>query len=165
MEDWSPQVFNGPGPNGNKSTIHTAVTAGNGIGGSYTFPAGQQASTAFHAYGVIWSANMMQFYVDNATKPFLIETGSNLSSGDMWPFNAQTFVLMNVAGRRYIGRLDHQPCQPAATDGGLYPSVFAFCCTQPNPRNPPSITVKAGATTSNSSMRVYPLHLHLRSLG
>jgi beta-glucanase (GH16 family) len=151
MEDWSPQVFNGPGPNGNKSTIHTAVTAGNGIGGSYTFPAGQQASTAFHAYGVIWSANMMQFYVDNATKPFLIETGSNLSSGDMWPFNAQTFVLMNVAVGGTLGGSTTNLVNPQPLMADYVRQYLPSAVPSPTLGNPPSITVKAGATTSNSS--------------
>ena len=66
--------------------------------GLYTLlPSGQRADTAFHTYGTIWSANMMQFYVDDPTKPFLIETPGNLSSGDTWPFNAQIFVLANIA--------------------------------------------------------------------
>jgi beta-glucanase (GH16 family) len=151
MEDWSPQVFNGPGPNGNKSTIHTAVTAGNGIGGSYTFPAGQQASTAFHAYGVIWSANMMQFYVDDATKPFLIETSSNLSSGDTWPFNTQLFVLMNVAVGGTLGGPTTNLVNPQPLMADYVRQYLPSAVPSPTLGNPPSITVKAGATTGSSS--------------
>ena len=46
MENWSPQVLSGPGPGGNKTTLHTTVTGGNGIGALYAFPSGQQADTA-----------------------------------------------------------------------------------------------------------------------
>jgi len=97
MENWSPQVDNGAGPSGNNSTIHTAKTGGSGIGARYTFPSGQAANTAFHTYGVVWTQNEMQFFVDNASSPFFTVTPSNLPSGDMWPFNQNIFTLLNVA--------------------------------------------------------------------
>src|SRR5215469_12307863 len=97
MENWSPQVLNGPGPSGNNSTIHTAKTGGSGVGARFTFPSGQAADTAFHTYGVIWTQNEMQFFVDNASTPFFTVTPSSLPSGDTWPFNQSIFALMNVA--------------------------------------------------------------------
>jgi len=83
MEVWSPQVSSGPG--GNRSTIHTALTASPGIGGAFNFPSGQANDTNFRAYGAIWSFGMMQFYVDTPAQPFLILTTSDLSSSDTWP--------------------------------------------------------------------------------
>jgi beta-glucanase (GH16 family) len=152
MENWSPQVLNGPGTGGNKTTIHTAVTGGSGIGGLYTFPLGQQANTSFHTYGTIWSANLMQFYVDDPTKPFLIETPGNLPSGDTWPFNAQIFLLMNVAVGGTLGGSTATLVspQPLMAD---YVRVYAApsALTKPTLGSPASITVKAGATTGNSS--------------
>lgn len=151
MENWSPQIFNGPGPGGNKSTIHTALTGGTGTGGSYIFPSGQQADTAFHAYGIIWSANMMQFYIDDATQPYLIKTLSDLSSGDSWPFNAQVFLLLNVAVGGTLGgsTADLANPQPMMAD---YVRVYSpSAVAQPLLGTPPAITVKAGATTDNSS--------------
>jgi beta-glucanase (GH16 family) len=151
MENWSPQVLNGPGPGGNKSTIHTAATGGVGTGGSYTFPAGQLADTSFHAYGVIWSPNVLQFYIDDPTKPFLIKTPSDLSTGDTWPFNAQIFLLLNVAvggtlGGSTTGLVNPQPL--VADYIRVYsPSAVA----KPTLGNPPSISVKAGATTGNTT--------------
>jgi beta-glucanase (GH16 family) len=97
MENWSPQVHNGAGPSGNNSTIHTAKTGGSGIGARYTFPSGQAANTAFHTYGVVWTQNEMQFFVDNASSPFFTVTPSNLPTGDTWPFNQNIFTLLNVA--------------------------------------------------------------------
>jgi beta-glucanase (GH16 family) len=97
MENWSPQVLNGAGPAGNNSTIHTAKTGGSGVGARFTFPSGQAADTAFHTYGVIWTQNEMQFFVDNASTPFFTVTPSSLPSGDTWPFNANIFMLTNVA--------------------------------------------------------------------
>src|SRR5579863_1490075 len=65
MEVWSTQVNGGPGPGGNRTTIHTSATDGSGVqpNGAYTFPSGKANDTAFHTYGVIWSANMQQFYI------------------------------------------------------------------------------------------------------
>jgi len=97
MEIWSPQVDNGAGPNGNNSTIHTMDTGGDGIGERYTFPSGQANDTAFHTYGIIWQANQMQFFVDNASAPFFTVTPSSLPSGDTWPFNQDIFTILNVA--------------------------------------------------------------------
>jgi beta-glucanase (GH16 family) len=152
MENWSPQVLSGPGPAGNKTTIHTAVTGGDGIGALYTFPNGQQADTTFHTYGTIWSANMMQFYVDDPTKPFLIETPSNLSSSDTWPFNAQLFLLANVA---VGGTLGGSTANTPSPDQMLVDYVRQY---QPSPAvtapvlgTPPPITLQAGATTGNTS--------------
>jgi beta-glucanase (GH16 family) len=82
---------------GNKSTIHTAKTGGPGIGKRYAFPPGAQANTGFHTYGVIWTANMMEFYVDNPSAPFFIVTPNDLPFGDTWPFNANIFLILSVA--------------------------------------------------------------------
>jgi beta-glucanase (GH16 family) len=97
MENWSPQVLNGPGPGGNSSTIHTAKTGGSGIGQRYNFPNGQAADTAFHTYGIVWTQNEMQFFVDNASTPFFTVTPNSLPSGDTWPFNQNIFTILNVA--------------------------------------------------------------------
>lgn len=97
MENWSPQVDNGPGPGGNASTIHTAKTGGAGVGQRFTFPSGQAADTAFHTYGIVWTPNQMQFFVDNAATPFFTATPGSLPAGDTWPFNANIFTLLNVA--------------------------------------------------------------------
>ncbi len=152
MEDWSPQVNSGLGPNGNRATIHTALTGSSGSGGSYPFPSGQAANTAFHTYGVIWSADIMQFYVDDATKPFLIKTPSDLPSGDTWPFNAPIFLLMNVAvGGTLGGTPDSSTPSPGIMTVDYVRLYAPSAVPKPTLGNPPSITVKAGATTGNSS--------------
>jgi len=151
MEDWSPQVDSGPGTSGNRSTIHTTITAGSGTGGSYHFPSGQAANTAFHAYGVIWSPNIMQFYVDDAAHPFLIKTPGDLPSGDTWPFNAQIFLLMNVAVGGTLGGSTTNLVNPQPLIADYVRHYSASTVTKPTLPNPPSITVKAGATTGNSS--------------
>ena len=97
MENWSPQVLNGAGPSGNNSTIHTAETGGNGVGQRFTFPSGEAADTAFHTYGVIWTPNEMQYFVDNASSTFFTVAPNSLPGGDTWPFNQPIFMLTNVA--------------------------------------------------------------------
>ena len=116
MENWSPQVLGGPGPGGNNSTIHTAKTGGSGIGQRFTFPSGEAADTAFHTYGIVWTQNEMQFYVDNASSPFFTVTPSSLPSGDTWPFNQSIFTILNVAlggtlGGSTSGLSNPQPMQ------------------------------------------------------
>jgi beta-glucanase (GH16 family) len=97
MENWSPQVDGGAGTAGNNSTVHTALTGGDGYGGRFNFPSGEATNTAFHTYGIVWTPNEMQFFVDNASAPFFTVAPSNLPSGDTWPFNADLFALLNVA--------------------------------------------------------------------
>lgn len=69
LENWSPSILNGPGPIHNRSTIRTALTKGPGITNTYSLPSGQHADKAYYSYGVIWSANMIQFYVSPTNTP------------------------------------------------------------------------------------------------
>lgn len=153
MENWSPQVYGGPGPGGDRSTIHTAKTGGEGVGGPYTFPNGQQADTAFHRYGVIWSANMMQFYVDDPSAPFFIVTPSDLPPGDTWPFNANIFLIMNVAvggtlGGSTAGLTNPQPMM--ADYVRWYTPSSSAAKVKPILGNPAPITLNAGATANRT---------------
>jgi beta-glucanase (GH16 family) len=97
MEDWSPQVYNGPGDTGVNSTIHTWLTGGDGISDRYSFSIGQAGNTAFHTYGIIWSPDEIQFFVDDPSNPFFTTTPGSLPSGDVWPFNQPVFILLNEA--------------------------------------------------------------------
>lgn len=155
MENW-PSTSNipGPGATGNRSTIHTKSTGGNGIGGAYTFPSGEAVDTAFHTYGQIWSANMIQFYVDDATKPFFVVTASNLPSGDTWPFSSPAnpfFIIMNMAVGGTLGA-------PTDSATGSQPPMLVDYVRQylpsaiPAPTLSPNgnLTVTAGATTGNT---------------
>lgn len=154
LEVWSPQVLGGPGPGGNRSTIHTASTGGSGLqpNGQYTFLSGQANNTAFHFYGVIWSANMMQYYIDNPTTPFYVTTTSDLPAGDTWPFNAKLFLIMNVAvGGTLGGTPNSSTPNPGIMTVDYIRQYQPSAIPAPVLGNPPSITVKAGATTGNSS--------------
>jgi beta-glucanase (GH16 family) len=156
MENW-PATSNirGPGATGNCSTIHTKVTGGSGKGKCFTLPSGEQVDTAFHVYGEIWSANMIQFYLDDPTQPFFVVTASDLPSGDVWPFSSSAdpfFLIMNMAVGGTLG---------APTDSGTgsqAPMLVDYVrqylpSTIPAPQMTPagSITVAPGATTGNST--------------
>jgi len=156
MENW-PKTSNipGPGATGNCSTIHTKLTGGSGIGKCFTLPSGEQVDTAFHVYGEIWSANMIQFYVDDATQPFFVVTASDLPSGDVWPFSSSAdpfFLITNIAVGGTLG---------APTDSltGSQPPMLLDYVRQYLPSAVPApqmtasgnITITAGATTGNTT--------------
>jgi beta-glucanase (GH16 family) len=157
MEVWSTQVDGGPGPGGNRTTIHTSATDGSGVqpNGDYTFPSGQANNTAFHTYGMIWSANMQQFYIDNPLQPYYITTPSNLSSGDTWPFNAQIFLITNIAVGGTLGGTPSSSTTNPAKMMLDYVRQYQPLASVPAPvmgtPNPSSISVTAGATTGNTS--------------
>ena len=156
MENW-PTTSNipGPGATGNRSTIHTKVTGGSGLGGAFTFPSGERIDTAFHTYGEIWSANMIQYYVDDPTQPFFVVTASNLPSGDVWPFSSSAdpfFIIMNIAVGGTLGA-------PTDSQTGSQAPMLVDYVRQYTPSAIPApqlvpgggITVTAGANTGNST--------------
>ena len=148
MEVWSP-TLGGAGTGGNISTIHTKNTDGAGVQTNkhtFTFPSGIANNTALHKYGVIWSANMVQHYVDDPTHPFYIATISDLGGGDLWPFNASSFILLNLAVGGNLGGSTAglaSPTQPYLVDYVRQYKVSAPVAPPVLPA-PPSITVKAG---------------------
>jgi beta-glucanase (GH16 family) len=96
----------GLGPTAIRSTIHggnsssSCYCGANGIGAPYTFPSTDPNGTdvtTFHAYGAIWSPNMIQFYVDNPTNIFFVVTASDIPSTQQWDFNHPFFLLLNLA--------------------------------------------------------------------
>ncbi len=126
-----------------------------GKGKCFTLPNGGQVNTAFHAYGEIWSANMIQFYLDDATQPFFVVTASDLPAGDVWPFSSSAdafFIIMNMA----VGGTLGAPTDSAT--GSQAPMLVDYVrqylpSTVPAPQMTPSgsITVTAGATTGNTT--------------
>jgi hypothetical protein len=67
-------VAQGLGPSAVRSTIHGPGYAGvNGLSQDYALPGGGRVDDAgYHAYGVIWSPRMLQFYVDSPTNVFFV---------------------------------------------------------------------------------------------
>lgn len=91
----------------------TEKIGGDSGGDRYTFPGGEANDTAFHTYGIVWSENQMQFFVDNAAAPFFTVTPSSLPAGDTWPFNQDMFTLLNVAVGGTLGGSDAGLANPA----------------------------------------------------
>ena len=150
MEDWSPQVDNGEGTTGDISTAHTKDTGGDGVGGRYTFPSGEAGNTAFHTYGIVWTANDVKTFVDDPSTPFESITPSSLPSGDTWPFNQSMFVLFNVAVGGTLGGSDSglaSPAQPMLVD-----YVRWYTPSTGNCEADPSAPTNLVATASSSSV-------------
>ena len=77
-----------------------AIAAATAWDKAYTFPSNDVNGTdvtTFHTYGAIWSANMVQFYVDDPTNIFLVRTASDVPAGMSWDFNHPFFALLNLA--------------------------------------------------------------------
>ena len=155
MENWpATSNIHGPGATGNCSTIHTQVTAGNGKGQCFTFPSGEQIDTAFHTYGQIWSANMIQYYIDDPTQPYFVVTASDLPAGDTWPFSRSAnpfFIIMNIAVGGVLGA-------PTDSATGSQPPMLVDYVRQYVPSavvaqlsQPGALTLKAGATSGNTA--------------
>ncbi|HTB23205.1 MAG TPA: family 16 glycosylhydrolase [bacterium] len=68
---------------------------GDGVGTTYTLPAGQAMNTAFHLYAVSWTPTSITYYVDGVAYQTL--TAANLPGGGEWVFNHPFFIIMNLA--------------------------------------------------------------------
>jgi beta-glucanase (GH16 family) len=155
MENWpTTSSIGGPGATGNCSTIHTQVTAGSGKGQCFTLPSGGQIDNAFHTYGQIWSANMIQYYIDDPTQPYFVVTASDLPAGDTWPFSKAAnpfFIIMNIAVGGTLGNPTDSgtSSQPAMLVD--YVRQYVPSSVAPQLSQPTAISLKAGATSGNST--------------
>jgi hypothetical protein len=142
----------GLGPTKIRSTIHgPGYSGGNGLGQNFSFTTGDV--TSFHTYGAIWSPNMVQFYVDSPSNVFFIRTASEVPGGSgQWVFNHPFINITDLAvGGGFPGNPDSTTPSPATMLVDYIRYYQAAAVTKPTLGNPPSITVKAGATTGNSS--------------
>jgi beta-glucanase (GH16 family) len=143
----------GLGPTKIRSTIHgPGYSGGNGLGQNFNFATGDV--TGSHTYGAIWSPNMVQFYVDSPNNVFFIRTASDVPGGSgQWVFNHPFINITNLAvGGGFPGNPDSTTPSPATMLVDYIRYYQAAAVTRPTLGNPPSITVKAGATAGNSSM-------------
>ena len=80
------------------STVHGPGYSGaGGIGSQFTFPASGRVDDGFHTYGVVWSADKLQFYRDDPAAPYFTLTPANLPAGTKWVYNKPYFLLLNFA--------------------------------------------------------------------
>jgi beta-glucanase (GH16 family) len=142
----------GLGPTKIRSTIHGPGYSGaNGLGQNFSFTTGDV--TSFHIYGAIWSANMIQFYVDDPSNVFFIRTASDVPGGpSQWVYNHPFINITNLAvGGDFPGNPDSTTPSPATMLVDYIHYYQRQPVLAPSLGNPPAITVKAGATTGNSS--------------
>jgi len=87
------------GPSTIRSSLHgKGYSGGDSLHGDFHFPTPQRVDTDYHTYGIIWSPNSVQYYVDDSTHPFVTLTPSNLPAGSTWAFNDHPFfLLLNLA--------------------------------------------------------------------
>jgi beta-glucanase (GH16 family) len=156
METWPATSKNaGPGATGNCSTAHTQITGDSGKDRCFTLPRGERIDDAGgHTYGQIWSANMIQYYIDDPDRPYFVVTASDLPAGDWWPFSSSMnpfFIILNIAVGGTLG-------DPTDSGTSSQPPMLVDYVRQyvPSPvvthlSQPSSLTLKAGATTANTA--------------
>jgi beta-glucanase (GH16 family) len=87
-------------PDWNEGSIHGTGFTDGALGTRYNFPAGQTAAQ-WHTYGMIWSPQSVQYYIDDPTKPYASFTPSSIKSlaGAVWPFDSGSsfFIILNLA--------------------------------------------------------------------
>jgi hypothetical protein len=160
---------NVPAPPGNlgptkiSSTLHGGASSsncycgGNGLSGIFTFPSNDANGpdvTSFHTYGGIWSPFMVQFYVDDPSNIFEVRTANDIPTNQTWDFNHPFYLLLNLAvggTGSWPGAPDNNTPDPAPMLVDYVRYYQASAAAPPSLGTPNAITVKAGATTSNTS--------------
>jgi len=95
-------INRGMGPTAVQSTLHGPyqqnATASFSLGTRYNFPAGQNIGQ-FHVYGMIWSPQQVQFFVDDpVTNIFATFTTNDvMKAGGQWVFDHPFFLVLNLA--------------------------------------------------------------------
>jgi beta-glucanase (GH16 family) len=144
----------GLGPTKISSTLHGGGYSGeHGLSQKYTLPSGDV--TGWHTYGAIWSPYMIQFYVDDPEKVFAVRTASDIPAGHSWAFNHPFFLLLNLAVGgvgSWPGPVDATTPSPAIMTVDYVRIYQASAISAPTLANAAPISVKAGATTGNTSI-------------
>lgn len=78
----------------------------------YTEQNGLLLSSGFHVYGMLWTANSIQYYFDNAL--YATVTPSTIPAGGTWVFNQPFSIVLNLAvGGNFPGSPDSTTPFPA----------------------------------------------------
>lgn len=140
----------GLGPTKVVASLHgNGYSGGNSLHANYTFP--NSDVTTFHTYGAIWSPFMVQFYVDDPGNVYQVRTEADAPGA--WAFNHTFFWLYDLAiGGDFPGPPDNTTPSPAVmtVDYVRYATPDAIAAPNLAP-SPASLTVKAGATSGNTS--------------
>jgi beta-glucanase (GH16 family) len=77
-------------------TVHGPGYSGShGIGGPFTLPGGAALADDFHVYGIEWTTNRIDWYIDGRT--YFSITPARLPVNGRWAFDQSKFVLLNLA--------------------------------------------------------------------
>jgi beta-glucanase (GH16 family) len=99
-----------------RASLHTpGFAGGNSLRRDYQLPNGGRIDDGgFHTYGVIWSPGMMQFYVDDPSNIYFVQTVSDLPQGGSWVFDRPFYLVMDLAvGGDWAGDPDNTTPSPA----------------------------------------------------
>ncbi|MGP8187372.1 MAG: glycoside hydrolase family 16 protein [Terracidiphilus sp.] len=149
---------NGLGPAMIRSTLHgPRYFGGNGLWHDFRLPNGGRVDDAsFHTYGIIWSPEMIQFYVDDPANIFFAQNASDLPEGGEWVFDRPFFLVMSLAvGGEWPGDSDATTPNPADVLVD-YVRVYKI----PNVPAPsikwPSMEVRCGSSASSTVSLIAP---------
>lgn len=79
-------------------SIHGTGFTGTQIGLPFTLPHDEAFGDAFHVFGLHWSPQKVEYYVDNPTQVYASFTPKNLPEGAVWPFDdGKFFFVLNLA--------------------------------------------------------------------
>jgi beta-glucanase (GH16 family) len=88
----------GSTPSVNHGSIHGPGFTGTAIGLSYTLPKDAKFTDGFHTFGMIWSRQKIEYYIDDPKNIYASFTPKDLPAGARWPFDdGKYFFLLNVA--------------------------------------------------------------------
>jgi beta-glucanase (GH16 family) len=157
---------NGLGPTMIRSTLHGPRYFGaNGLWHDFRLPNGARVDDAsFHTYGIIWSPEMIQFYVDDPANIYFVHDINELPEGGAWVFDHPFYLMINLAvGGDWAGNPDATTPKPADM---LVDFVRVYKIpTIPAPRiDWQSVEIKAGSSAASAiSLRAlnYAGRVHL----
>ena len=79
-------------------SIHGPGFTGTSLGMPYMTSGDVPWSQAFHIYGMIWSPEKVQYYVDRPSNVYATFTPASLPQGAVWPFDqGKFFFILNLA--------------------------------------------------------------------
>src|SRR5579872_7198368 len=154
-------------PNSVYGTIHGQGYANQGLGRQDVNTAGWGG---YHVYGIIWSPNQVQFYVDSITNIYATFTTADVMSDQSWvtgglaawPFNNPFFIILDLnMGGPFPGNVDTTTTFPQTL---LVDYVRVYQTAAPAPPTAVSATATSSSqvslkwtasTTSNVTYNVY----------
>ncbi len=96
-------------------SLHGTGFPPEGLTGLAMLPGHRPFHDSFHRFGMIWSPERIQFYVDDASRPYASFTPANMPPHASWPFDGRRFfILLNLAiGGDWPGPPDRSTALPA----------------------------------------------------